>query len=122
MKCCMKLEESDPGTLTLSDEIARHLAKYLKLYGGSATLFTPQLLSCATVVREHSKAGIFVSLPDLKTVINNDLRIKSHLWFHKTVDYCPSTIPKSKPTALAAAVPENVAKTIAESIPAIIPL
>ncbi|KAG1785942.1 hypothetical protein EV424DRAFT_1551523 [Suillus variegatus] len=122
MKRCMKLKESDPGTLTLSDEITRRLAKDLKLYGGSATSFSPQLLSCAAVVREHSKAGIFVSLPDWKTVIDDDPRIKSHPRFHKTVDYRPSTFPEQTPPASASAVPEDVAKTLAESIPVIMPL
>ncbi|KAG2086820.1 uncharacterized protein F5147DRAFT_659119 [Suillus discolor] len=113
MKHCMKLKESDPGTLTLSDEIARCLAKDLKLYGGSATLFSPQLLSCAAIVREHSKAGIFVSLPNWKTVIDNDPRIKSHPWFHKTVDYRSSTFAKPQLTTVLA---DSMVKTLAESI------
>ncbi|KAG1889760.1 uncharacterized protein F5891DRAFT_987253 [Suillus fuscotomentosus] len=121
MKRCMKLKESDPGTLTLSDEITRHLAKDLKLYGGSATSFSPQLLSCAAVVREHSKAGIFVSLPDWRTVIDDDPRIRSHPRFHKTVDYRPSTLPEHKPPASASAVPEEAAKPLAESIPVMMP-
>ncbi|KAG1888475.1 uncharacterized protein F5891DRAFT_1199181 [Suillus fuscotomentosus] len=91
MKRCLKLKESDPGMLMLSDEITRRLAKDLKLYGGSATSFSPQLLSCAAVVQEHSKASIFVSLPNWKTVIDDDPCIKSPPRFHKTVDYCPST-------------------------------
>ena len=71
MKRCMKLKESDPGTLILSDDspdavgFARldlylcfdktneHLAqaKDLQAVLGSATSFSPQLLSCAAVVR-----------------------------------------------------------------------
>ncbi|KAG2100182.1 uncharacterized protein F5147DRAFT_777088 [Suillus discolor] len=85
----------------------------LKLYGGSATSFSPQLLSCAAVVREHSKAGIFVSLLDWKTVIDNDPRIKSHPWFHKTVDYHSSTFAEPQ---LTTALVDSTVKTLVESI------
>ncbi|KAG2057249.1 hypothetical protein BDR06DRAFT_969454 [Suillus hirtellus] len=99
MKCCMKLKESDPTTLIFSDEIARWVAKYLKLYGGAATLFSPQLLSCAAVIQQHSKAGAFVSLPDWNSVVDNDLHIKTHSWFHKTVGNRPppSAYPNTGP-------------------------
>ncbi|KAG1789222.1 hypothetical protein EV424DRAFT_1355829 [Suillus variegatus] len=89
MKRCMKLKESDPTALIFSDEIARRVAKDLKLYGGTATSFSPQLLSCAAVVRQYSKAGAFVSLPDWNSVVDNDPRIKMHPRFHKTVGYRP---------------------------------
>ncbi|KAG2099263.1 uncharacterized protein F5147DRAFT_655862 [Suillus discolor] len=97
MKRCMKLKESDPTALIFSDEIARRVAKDLKLYGGAATLFSPQLLSCAAVIRQHSKAGAFVSLPDWNSVVDNDPRIKTHPQFHKTVGYCPP--PPAYPNA-----------------------
>ncbi|KAG2052604.1 hypothetical protein BDR06DRAFT_972984 [Suillus hirtellus] len=113
MKRCLKLKESDPGTLTLLDEIARCLAKDLKLYGGSATLFSPKLLSCAAIVQEHSKASIFVSLPNWKTIIDDDPCIKSHLWFHKTLDYRPSTFAEPQLTMEMA---ESTVKTLSESI------
>ncbi|KAG1786418.1 hypothetical protein EV424DRAFT_1356750, partial [Suillus variegatus] len=87
MKRCMKLKESDPTALIFSDEIAR--LGDLKLYGGAATSFSPQLLSCAAVVRQYSKAGAFVSLPDWNSVVDNDPRIKMHPRFHKTVGYRP---------------------------------
>ncbi|KAG2089727.1 uncharacterized protein F5147DRAFT_658328, partial [Suillus discolor] len=89
MKRCMKLKESDPTALIFSNEIARRVAKDLKLYGGAATSFSPQLLSCAAVIRQHSKAGAFVSLPDWNSMVDNDPRIKTHPWFHKTVGYRP---------------------------------
>ncbi|KAG1887526.1 uncharacterized protein F5891DRAFT_988128 [Suillus fuscotomentosus] len=89
MKRCMKLKESDPTALIFSDEIARRVAKDLKLYGGASTSFSPQLLSCAAVIRQHSKAGAFVSLPDWNSVVDNDPRIKTHPRFHKTIGYRP---------------------------------
>lgn len=51
------------------------------------TSFSPQLLSCAAVVRQYSKAGVFQTLPDWTTVVDDDPRIKHHPRFHKTVNY-----------------------------------
>ncbi|KAG1812998.1 hypothetical protein EV424DRAFT_1541957 [Suillus variegatus] len=45
MKRCIKIKEGDPKALNLSDEIARHMARDLKLYAGTATSFSPLLLS-----------------------------------------------------------------------------
>ncbi|KAG1893518.1 uncharacterized protein F5891DRAFT_1196371 [Suillus fuscotomentosus] len=88
IKRCMKLKEGDSAAgLALSDEIARRVAKDLKLYAGHATSFSPQLLSCAAVVRQYSKAGVFQALPDWTTIVDNDPRIKHHPRFHKTVNY-----------------------------------
>ncbi|KAG2086819.1 uncharacterized protein F5147DRAFT_781516 [Suillus discolor] len=89
IKCCIHLKQGDPEALKLSDEIARRVAKDLRLYGGSATPFSPQLLSCAAVVRQYSKGGTFESLPDWNSVVDDDPCIKSHLRFHKTLDYRP---------------------------------
>ncbi|KAG1868413.1 hypothetical protein F4604DRAFT_1682342 [Suillus subluteus] len=89
IKCCIQLKEGNPEALKLSDEIARGVAKDLKLYGGHATSFSPQLLSCAAIVRQYSKGGAFQTIPDWKSVVDNDPCIKSHPRFHKTVDYCP---------------------------------
>ncbi|KAG1888938.1 uncharacterized protein F5891DRAFT_1199079 [Suillus fuscotomentosus] len=89
MKRCIKVKDSDPEALRLSDEIARRVAKDLKLYSGDATSFSPQLLSFAAVVRQHSKGGAFENVPDWTSVTNDDPRIKSHPRFEKTVDYCP---------------------------------
>ncbi|KAG1791160.1 uncharacterized protein HD556DRAFT_1310045 [Suillus plorans] len=92
IKRCMKLKEGDTTeALALSDEIARRVAKNLREYGGSATSFSPQLLSCAAVVRDHSKGGTFVLLPDWTTVSDDDPRIKGHPRFHKTHNYRAST-------------------------------
>ncbi|KAG1902978.1 uncharacterized protein F5891DRAFT_1186118 [Suillus fuscotomentosus] len=89
IKCCMKLKEADPETLRLSDEIARRVAKDLKLYAGNATSFSPLLLSCAAVIRQYSKGGAFESVPDWTSVAEDDPRIKDHPRFEKTVDYRP---------------------------------
>ncbi|KAG2047690.1 hypothetical protein BDR06DRAFT_976530 [Suillus hirtellus] len=81
MKCCMKLKESDPAALIISDEIAKWV-----------------LLSFAAVVWQHSKAGRFVSLPDWNSVMDNDPRIKTHPLFHKTVGYHPClAYPNAEP-------------------------
>ncbi|KAG1837206.1 hypothetical protein C8R48DRAFT_782774 [Suillus tomentosus] len=83
-----EVKEGDSATaLALSDEIARRLAKDLKLYGGSATSFSPQLLSCAAVIRQYTKGGMFTSSPDWTTVGDNDPRIKDHPRFQKTIHY-----------------------------------
>ncbi|KAG2092295.1 uncharacterized protein F5147DRAFT_779690 [Suillus discolor] len=87
IKRCMLLESGDPEVLRISDEIARCVAKDLKLHGGNATSFSPQLLSCAAVVRECSKAGTFQTMLDWTSVIDNDLRIKGHPRFKKTLNY-----------------------------------
>ncbi|KAG1898346.1 uncharacterized protein F5891DRAFT_981983 [Suillus fuscotomentosus] len=56
IKRCMKLKEGDSAVgLALSDEIARRV-----------------LLSCAAVVWQYSKAGVFQALPDWTTVVDDD--------------------------------------------------
>ncbi|KAG1823305.1 hypothetical protein EV424DRAFT_1346329 [Suillus variegatus] len=87
IKRCMKLKEGDPETFTLLDDIARRVAKGLKTYAGDATSFSPQLLSCAAVIRQYSKGGAFECVPDWTSVADNDPRIKSHPRFEKTVGY-----------------------------------
>ncbi|KAG1898351.1 uncharacterized protein F5891DRAFT_1191025 [Suillus fuscotomentosus] len=89
IKRCMKLKEADPETLRLSDEIARRVAKDLKLYAGNATSFSPLLLSCAAVIQQYSKGGAFENVPDWTSVAEDDPRIKDHPRFEKTVDYRP---------------------------------
>ncbi|KAG2085890.1 uncharacterized protein F5147DRAFT_659368 [Suillus discolor] len=92
LKCCMMLQQDDPDALKILDEIARCVAKDLKLYRGIATSFSPQLLSCAAVVQDCSKGGVFVTLPDWMSVTDKDLRIKGHPRFNKMALYrpCPS--------------------------------
>ncbi|KAG2100187.1 uncharacterized protein F5147DRAFT_777094 [Suillus discolor] len=123
MKWCIKVKEGDPEALRLSDEIARRVAKDLKLYSGDATSFSPQLLSFATVVRQHSKAGAFENVPDWTSITNDDPRIQSHPRFEKTVHYCPPStlsipaiatstdIPATAPTTPALIVPPSAAST-----------
>ncbi|KAG2341753.1 hypothetical protein BDR05DRAFT_949561 [Suillus weaverae] len=64
-------------------------ARDLKTYGGDATSFSPLLLSFAAIVCQHLKGGVFQTLPDWNSVVENDSCIKSHPWFHKTVGYGP---------------------------------
>ncbi|KAG1823316.1 hypothetical protein EV424DRAFT_1346340 [Suillus variegatus] len=89
MKRCMKFKEADPETYRLSDEIAQRVAKDLKLYAGTATSFSPLLLSCAAIIRQYSKAGTFESFPDWTSVTEDDPRIKTHPRFEKTLGYRP---------------------------------
>ncbi|KAG1904957.1 uncharacterized protein F5891DRAFT_1183604 [Suillus fuscotomentosus] len=89
MKRCMMLRQGDPEALKLSDEIARRLANNLKCHAGIATLLSPELLSCAAIVRDCSKGGIFQTLPDWGSVTDKDPRIKGHPWFNKTINYRP---------------------------------
>ncbi|KAG2054019.1 hypothetical protein BDR06DRAFT_996834 [Suillus hirtellus] len=68
-------------------------AKDLKLYAGTATSFSPLLLSCAAIIRQCSKAGTFESIPDWTSVTEDDPRIKTHPRFEKTLGYCcPSLV------------------------------
>ncbi|KAG2085102.1 uncharacterized protein F5147DRAFT_782210 [Suillus discolor] len=87
MKRCMMLWQGDPEALKLSDEIARRVAKDLRLHAGIATSLSPQLLSCAAIVRDCSKGGVFQTSPDWTSVTDKDPRIKCHLQFNKTIDY-----------------------------------
>ncbi|KAG2108988.1 uncharacterized protein F5147DRAFT_652566 [Suillus discolor] len=105
MKRCMKLKEADPETLRLSDEIARQVAKDLKLYAGNATSFSPLLLSCAAVIWQHSQGGTFESVPDWTSVAADDPRIKSHPQFKKTVDYRPPSVLDVSLLATSSAIP-----------------
>ncbi|KAG1881029.1 uncharacterized protein F5891DRAFT_1204198 [Suillus fuscotomentosus] len=86
---CIHLKQEDPEALKLSDEIARRIAKDLRLYGGNATSFSPQLLSCAAIVHQYSKGGAFESLPNWNSVVDDDPCIKSHPHFHKMLNYRP---------------------------------
>ncbi|KAG2058598.1 hypothetical protein BDR06DRAFT_968588 [Suillus hirtellus] len=103
MKCCMKFKEADPETFRLLDEIARQVAKDLKLYMGTATSFPPLLLSCAAIIWQYSKAGTFESVPNWTSTTEDDPRIKTHPRFKKTLGYCPPT-----PTPTPADIPANL--------------
>ncbi|KAG2089729.1 uncharacterized protein F5147DRAFT_658330 [Suillus discolor] len=118
MKHCIKVKEGDPEALRLSDEIARRVAKDLKMYGGNTTSFSPQLLSFAAVVRENSKGGAFESVPDWTSVTDDDPRIKSHPRFDKTVDYLPpSSLDDLVIAATSTANPPTVPTTATTAIP-----
>ncbi|KAG1900016.1 uncharacterized protein F5891DRAFT_1189098 [Suillus fuscotomentosus] len=120
---CIKVKKGDPEALKLSDEIARCVAKDLKLYSGNATLFSPQLLSFAAIVRQHSKGGAFENVSNWTSVTNDDPRIKNHPQFEKTVDYRPlstfnipaiatsTDIPTTVPIPLALIVPPSTPST-----------
>ncbi|KAG2047698.1 hypothetical protein BDR06DRAFT_1013640 [Suillus hirtellus] len=125
MKRCIKVKDSNPKALRLSDEIARHStqAKDLKLYSGDATSFSPQLLSFAAVMRQYSKGGAFENVPNWTSVTNDDPQIKSHPRFEKTMDYYPPStldipaiptvtdIPATVPTTPTLIVPPLTAST-----------
>ncbi|KAG1792289.1 uncharacterized protein HD556DRAFT_1444557 [Suillus plorans] len=142
MKQCIKVKEGDPEAFRLSDDIARrvvsiccyspleilsdkltHLtpAKDLKLYGGSATSFSPRLLSFAAVVRQHSRGGAFESVPDWTTVTDDDPWIKNHPWFEKTVDYRPPSALDVPAIATSSTIPTVAPATTAPIIPLLTP-
>ncbi|KAG1796143.1 hypothetical protein EV424DRAFT_1547224 [Suillus variegatus] len=129
MKRCMKLKEADPETFRLSDEIARRVAKDLKLYAGTATSFSPLLLSCAAIIRQCSKAGTFESVPDWTSVAEDDPRIKTHPRFEKTLGYRrPSLVevpadldPQDAASASATAVPSAADPVSPTSAPPALP-
>ncbi|KAG2099264.1 uncharacterized protein F5147DRAFT_655863 [Suillus discolor] len=52
--------------------------KRLKALWGKCYIISPQLLSCAAVVRQYSKGGAFETLPDWNSVVDDDPCIKSH--------------------------------------------
>ncbi|KAG2089744.1 uncharacterized protein F5147DRAFT_780537 [Suillus discolor] len=117
IKQCMKLKAGDSATaLALSDEIARRLAKDLKHYGESATSFSPQLLSCAAVVQQYSKGGMFKSSLDWTTVGNNDPCIKDHPCFHKTMNYRAPTGSKTTEPDLASLAQTDVQEAVLSSL------
>ncbi|KAG2085891.1 uncharacterized protein F5147DRAFT_781850 [Suillus discolor] len=124
MKRCIEVKKDDPEALRLSDEIAKRVAKDLKLYGGNATSFSPQLLSFAAVIRQHSRGGTFESVPNWTSVIDDDPRIKSHLRFQKTVHYRqPSAdVPAiATLTAISTAVPTTMTLIVPPLTPSALP-
>ncbi|KAG1895102.1 uncharacterized protein F5891DRAFT_1194617 [Suillus fuscotomentosus] len=121
MKRCIKVKEGDPEAFRLSDDIARRVAKDLKLYGGSATSFSPCLLSFAAIVREHSMGGAFESVPDWTTVTDDDPRIKNHPRFEKTLDYRPPSALDVPAIATSSAIPTVAPTTTAPIIPLLMP-
>ncbi|KAG1787887.1 uncharacterized protein HD556DRAFT_1312465 [Suillus plorans] len=122
MKRFIKVKEGDPEALRLSDKIARHMAKDLKLYSGNATSFSPQLLSFATVVRQHSKGGAFENIPDWTSITNNDPQIKSHPQFKKTMDYRPPSTLKISTIATSTDIPATIPIPLAPIVPPSTPL
>ncbi|KAG1904950.1 uncharacterized protein F5891DRAFT_1183594 [Suillus fuscotomentosus] len=113
IKRCMKLKEGDSVTvLALLDEIVRCLAKDLKLYGGSATSFSPQLLSCAVVIRQYTTGGMFTSSLDWTTIGNNDPHIKDHPRFQKTIHYRAPTGSKKTEHELASLAQMDVRQAV----------
>ncbi|KAG2047689.1 hypothetical protein BDR06DRAFT_1013632 [Suillus hirtellus] len=104
MKHCIKVKEGNPEALRLLDEIARHVAKDLKMYGRSATSFSLQLLSFAAVVRENSKG-------------NDDLRIKSHPCFDKTIDCLSPSLDNLSTDPATANPPTTLTTPITITLP-----
>ncbi|KAG2108208.1 uncharacterized protein F5147DRAFT_652929 [Suillus discolor] len=101
IKHCMMLKEGDPDTLTLSDDIARYV--------------------------QFSKGGAFQCIPDWTSVSDNDLRIKNHPRFDKTMGYRGPTVveastcfePPHAPVSVLLST--NDALTPPSTVPAILP-
>ncbi|KAG1898523.1 uncharacterized protein F5891DRAFT_1190907 [Suillus fuscotomentosus] len=104
---CIKVKKGDPEGLKLSDEIARRVAKDLKLYSGNATSFSPQLLSFAAVVRQHSKGGAFENVPDWTSTV--DYRPPST--FNIPAIATSTDIPATVPIPPALIVPPSTPST-----------
>ncbi|KAG1758107.1 hypothetical protein EDD22DRAFT_957201 [Suillus occidentalis] len=120
IKCCVDVKQGDSEALRLSDEIARRVARDLKVYGGDTTSFSPLLLSCAPVICQHSKSGVFQTLPDWNSVVENDSCIKSHPQFHKTMGYGPLpaiAMPEVQATELSLNLPDNLPSLPPEETP-----
>ncbi|KAG1893771.1 uncharacterized protein F5891DRAFT_985587 [Suillus fuscotomentosus] len=100
MKRCMKLKESDPAALIISDEIAK------RVYGSI------------------QKPGDLYHCPDWNSVMDNDPRIKTHPLFHKTVGYRPYlAYPDAEPESSmpSSAVPLEPHSTIGTVVEASTP-
>ncbi|KAG2089736.1 uncharacterized protein F5147DRAFT_780529 [Suillus discolor] len=111
MKRCIKVKEGDPEALKLSDEIARCMARDLKLYSGNATSFSPWLLSFAAVVRQHSRGGAFQSVPDWTSVADDDPWIKDHPQSEKTMVYHPPSVLDVPAVATSSTIPTTIPTT-----------
>ncbi|KAG1823317.1 hypothetical protein EV424DRAFT_1538472 [Suillus variegatus] len=111
MKRCIKVKEGNPKALKLSDEIARRVARDLKLYAGTATSFSPLLLSCATIIRQYSRGSAFQSVPDWTSITDDDPRIKDHPQFQKTVDYHPPSVLDVPAIATSSTIPTTIPTT-----------
>ncbi|KAG2049428.1 hypothetical protein BDR06DRAFT_1012091 [Suillus hirtellus] len=118
---CIKVKKGDPKGLKLSDKIARHVAKDLKLYSGNATSFSPQLLSFAAIVRQHSKGGAFENVPDWTSITSDDPQIKNHPRFEKTMDYHPSSTFNIPAIATLTDIPATIPIPLALIVPPLTP-
>ncbi|KAG1786197.1 uncharacterized protein HD556DRAFT_1449932 [Suillus plorans] len=120
MKRCIKVKEGDPEALKLSDEIARRVARDLKLYAGTATSFSPLLLSCAAIIWQYSRGGAFQSVPDWTSVTDDDPRIKDHPRFQKTVHYHPPSaldVPVIATSSIPTTIPATTSALIVPPFP-----
>ncbi|KAG2045587.1 hypothetical protein BDR06DRAFT_978102 [Suillus hirtellus] len=79
IKCYMKLKKGDPEALKLSDDIARCVAKDLRIHAGDAALFSPQLLSCAAIIWQYSKGGAFQHIPNWTSDQSSPLIQQDHV-------------------------------------------
>ncbi|KAG2046018.1 hypothetical protein BDR06DRAFT_977794 [Suillus hirtellus] len=113
----IEVKENDPEALRLLDEIARCMAKDLKMYGRCATSFLPQLLSFAAVVRENSKGSVFESVPDWTSITDDNPCIKSHPHFDKTIDYHPSSLNDLSTNTVTADLPTTLTMPTTTALP-----
>ncbi|KAG1837175.1 hypothetical protein DFJ58DRAFT_734528 [Suillus subalutaceus] len=98
-----KLQVGDPAAKPLAHEIAMTLATAFAQHGNATTSVAPKLLSCAAEIRAKSGPnGKLKALPDWNAILDDDLRIRNHPLFPKTVRYKPPTCPPTPPTALPA--------------------
>ncbi|KAG1883064.1 hypothetical protein F4604DRAFT_1677981 [Suillus subluteus] len=101
-----KLEVGDPAAKPLAHEIAVTLIYLLfrQLHLPSMAMlphhWPPSSLSCAAEIRDKSVPnGKLKALPDWNAISDDDLHIRNHPLFPKTIGYKPPTCPPTPPTA-----------------------
>ncbi|KAG1849742.1 hypothetical protein F4604DRAFT_1934769 [Suillus subluteus] len=95
-----KLKVGDPAAKPLAHEIAVTLATAFAQHGNAATSLAPKLLSCVAEIRDKSGPnGKLKALPDWNAISDDDLHIRNHPLFPKTVGYKPLTFPTAPPAA-----------------------
>ncbi|KAG0691616.1 hypothetical protein DFH29DRAFT_884064 [Suillus ampliporus] len=102
-----KMKAGDTDAKRLAHEIAVTLATAFAQHGSAATLFSPRLLSCTAKIRDNSAPnGKLKGLPDWAAISDDDVRIRDHPLFHKTVGF---TYPSSTPSSPTPAPPAPTA-------------
>ncbi|KAG0701029.1 hypothetical protein DFH29DRAFT_876208 [Suillus ampliporus] len=112
-----KMKAGDADAKRLAHEIAVTLATAFAQHGSAATSFSPRLLSCTAEIWDNSAPnGKLKGLPDWAAISDDDVRIRDHPLFYKTVGFAyPSSTPSSPapaPPAPAAPSTPEVASTL----------